>query len=253
MSWLRTIILAVFLAAGSSVAHAASGGGEGVGEWERANTNLDDTASLQRGAKLFVNYCLGCHSARHMRYTRLAQDIGLTQEQVEENLMFTAEKIHEPMTIAMRDSDQEAWFGAPVPDLSLTARARGTDWIYNYLKGFYVDPSRPTGWNNTVFPNAVMPNPLWELQGIRVPEYKTVTNEFGAEEQKLVGIHKATEGRLSEEQFDQAVRDLTTFLEYVGEPAKMKRESMGIWVLLFIAIFTFLAYLLKREYWRDVH
>lgn len=251
MSWCKTIILAVCLAV-PGVVRAASGGGEQA-EFERANTNLKDTASLQRGAKLFVNYCLGCHSARHMRYTRLAQDIGLTDAQVENNLMFTAEKIHQPMTIAMRDADQVTWFGTAVPDLSLTARSRGTDWIYNYLKGFYVDPSRPTGWNNTVFPNAAMPNPLWELQGIQVPEYETKTNEFGGTEKHLAGVHKATEGRLSEEEFDRVVRDLTTFLEYVGEPAKMKRESMGIWVLLFIGVFTFLAYLLKREYWHDVH
>lgn len=247
-----TTILAFLLATAPGLAGAASGG-EGVGEFGRANTNLGNMPSLQRGAKLFANYCLGCHSAEHMRYTRLAEDIELTPEQVEQNLMFTADKIFEPMTIAMSGADQETWFGTPVPDLSLTARSRGTDWIYNYLKGFYVDPVRPQGWNNTVFPNTAMPNPLWELQGIQVPEYEVTTNEFGGEEKKLVGVHKAQEGRLSEEEFNRVVRDLTTFLEYMGEPAKMKRESMGIWVLLFISIFTLLAYLLKREYWRDVH
>lgn len=251
MSW-RITALAILLAAVPALGSAA-GGGEGVGEFEHAYTNLDDQASLQRGAKLFANYCLGCHTARHMRYIRLAEDLGLSEEQVENNLMFTAEKIYEPMTIAMSKTDQQAWFETPVPDLSLTARSRGTDWIYNYLKGFYVDPTRPTGWNNTVFENAVMPNPLWRLQGIQVPEYETTTNEFGAEESRLVGIHLETDGSLSEEEFDQVVRDLTTFMEYMGEPAKMKRESMGIWVLLFISIFTFFAFLLKREYWRDVH
>ncbi len=251
MSW--RIIIPVFLLAVAPVPANAAGGGEGVGEFERANTNLDDKASLQRGAKLFANYCLGCHSAEHMRYNRLAEDLELTEVQVENNLMFTADKIYEPMTIAMSRTDQQAWFETAVPDLSLTARSRGTDWIYNYLKGFYVDPTRPTGWNNTVFENAVMPNPLWRLQGVQVPEYEVTTNEFGAKERKLVGLSQATEGRLSEEEFDRVVRDLTTFLEYMGEPAKMKRESMGIWVLLFIGIFTFFAYLLKREYWRDVH
>lgn len=252
MSW-RTTILAISLALGPGLATAASGGGEHGPEMERANINLGDTAALQRGAKLFVSYCLGCHSARHMRYSRLAEDLDLTEEQVENNLMFTAGKVHQPMTIAMSDADQETWFGTPVPDLSLTARSRGPDWIYNYLKGFYVDPSRPSGWNNTVFPNAAMPNPLWELQGIQVPEYETTENEFGGTDKELVGVHMAREGRLSEEEFDRVVRDITTFLEYVGEPAKMKRESMGIWVLLFISIFTLVAWLLKREYWRDVH
>lgn len=251
MSW-RNTFLALVLTTIPALATAA-GGGEGVGGFERAYTNLGNKASLQRGAKLFANYCLGCHSARYMRYNRLAEDLGLTEEQVESNLMFTAEKIHEPMTIAMRDADQQTWFGTEVPDLSLTARSRGTDWIYNYLKGFYLDPQRPAGWNNTVFPNAAMPNPLWRLQGIQVPEYETTTNEFGGEERTLVGIHLAQEGRLSEEEFDRVVRDLTTFLEYMGEPAKMKRESMGVWVLLFIGVFTFFAFLLKREYWRDVH
>lgn len=251
MMW-RITILALFLSAFPFSGNAASGAG-GIGEFERAYTNLDDKASLQRGAKLFANYCLGCHSAEHMRYNRLAADLDLTEAQVEDNLMFTAEKIHEPMTIAMTETDQAAWFETAVPDLSLTARSRGPDWIYNYLKGFYVDPTRPTGWNNTVFPNATMPNPLWRLQGVQVPEYEITTNEFGAEQRELVGIHAATEGRLNEEEFDRVVRDLTTFLEYMGEPAKMKRESMGIWVLLFIGVFTFVAYLLKREYWRDVH
>lgn len=251
MSW-RITILAILLVTVPLPGKSAVGG-EGVGEFERAHTNLDDRASLQRGAKLFANYCLGCHSGEHMRYNRLAEDLELSEAQVENNLMFSAEKIHEPMTIAMSQTDQEAWFETAVPDLSLTARSRGTDWIYNYLKGFYVDPTRPTGWNNTVFPNAVMPNPLWRLQGVQVPEYEVTTNEFGAEERKLVGVRAATEGRLSEEEFDRVVRDLTTFLEYMGEPAKMKRESMGIWVLLFIGVFTFFAFLLKREYWRDVH
>jgi ubiquinol-cytochrome c reductase cytochrome c1 subunit len=251
MSW-RITILALLLVT-VPLPGKSAGGGEGVGEFERAHTNLDDQASLQRGAKLFANYCLGCHSGEHMRYNRLAEDLELSDAQVENNLMFTADKIHEPMTIAMSETDQAAWFETAVPDLSLTARSRGTDWIYNYLKGFYVDPTRPTGWNNTVFPNAVMPNPLWRLQGVQVPEYEVTTNEFGAKERKLVGVYAATEGRLSEEEFDRVVRDLTTFLEYMGEPAKMKRESMGIWVLLFIGVFTFFAFLLKREYWRDVH
>lgn len=251
MSWRCLIVAFAFLVPTTAI--AASGGGDGAVEFERAFTNLDDQSSLQRGAKYFVNYCLGCHSAQYMRYTRLHEDLGLTERQVEENLMFSAEKIFQPMTIAMRSADQEVWFGTGIPDLSLVARSRGVDWIYNYLKSFYLDPSRPMGWNNAVFDNASMPNPLWELQGLQVPVYETHINEAGIEEQKLVGIELAKEGRLSEEEFDQVVRDITTFLEYTGEPAKMKRESMGIWVLLFLAIFTFFAWLLKREYWRDVH
>lgn len=225
----------------------------GALEMEHAYTNLGNMASLQRGAKLFINYCLGCHSLQYQRYVRLAEDLGFTQEQVENKLMFTADKIFDPMDNAMPAQAAENWFGIAPPDLTLVARSRGVDWIYNYLQSFYVDPSRPLGWNNAVFENASMPNPLWMLQGIQAPVFETHINQFGDEEQKLVGLEIIQEGRLSPEQFDRLARDLTTFLEYAGEPAKMKRESLGIWVLLFVALFTFLAFLLKREYWRDVH
>lgn len=248
----RSLLLLSMLAAAMPLARAVAPTDSAV-EFERAYTNLGSQASLQRGAQLFVNYCLGCHSAKYMRYNRLHEDLGLTETQVQMNLMFSADKLFEHMNIAMPGDDQAAWFGNPVPDLSLVARSRGVDWIYNYLKGFYLDPERPMGWNNAVFPNAVMPNPLWELQGVQVPEYETRVNAAGIEEKKLVAIHKAREGRLTEQEFDQVARDIVTFLEYMGEPAKMKRESLGIWVLLFLAIFTSMAWLLKREYWRDVH
>jgi len=232
---------------------AAAEGGEGAVGWERAFTNLGNQASIQRGAKLFMSYCSGCHEAKYMRYVRLSEDIGLTQDQVQQNLMFAGDKIYDPMTNAMRASDQTTWLGKDVPDLSLVARSRGVDWIYSYLESFYVDPSRPLGWNNAIFDKAAMPNPLWELQGIQVPVYETVENEQGMKEKHLVGLKMASPGKLSPEEFDRTVRDITTFLEYVGEPAKIKRQSMGIWVLLFVVIFTLLAWLLKHEYWKDVH
>lgn len=255
MTWrnLGNVVVVAVVSLFTLSVQAATDAAEGPLEFERAYTNLDNRASLQRGAKLFVNYCMGCHSAQYMRYNRLSEDLGLTEPQVEQNLMFTAEKIFEPMEIAMRDVDQVSWFGIEAPDLSLVARARGPDWVYNYLRGFYLDPSRPNGWNNALFVNSAMPNPLWQLQGIRVPVYETRVNELGMEEKVLVDLEFAREGKLSEAEFEQVARDIATFLEYVGEPAKMKREAMGIWVIVFIGFFTFLAWLLKREYWRDVH
>lgn len=239
--------LLIMLGAGSAL---AAGGGT---ELERAATDVSNRASLQRGAKLFVNYCMGCHSAQYMRYNRLMQDLNLTESQVKDNFIFDESKITEKMTIAMRPGDGGRWFGVTPPDLSLTARSRGVDWIYTYLKSFYPDPKQPSGWNNTVFPAASMPNVLWELQGLRQPVYETHTDEYGAERQVLVGWEQQTEGLENEAEFERTARDLTAFLEYMGEPARLQRESIGVWVLLYLALFTVLAYFLKLEFWRDVH
>jgi ubiquinol-cytochrome c reductase cytochrome c1 subunit len=241
------IALLLLLAAGSALASA------GGGTLERAATDVNNRAALQRGAKLFISYCMGCHSAQYMRYSRLMQDLGLTETQVKENFIYNGGKITDKMTISMRPGDGGRWFGVVPPDLSLTGRSRGVDWIYTYLKSFYPDPKQANGWNNTVFPGVSMPNVLWELQGFRTPIYETQTDDQGAEHEVLVGWNQVTEGLESEQDFERTARDLTTFLEYLGEPARLQRESMGVWVLLYLALFTVLAYFLKLEYWRDVH
>lgn len=224
----------------------------GGGDVDQAQTDLGNIAAIQRGAKLFVNYCQGCHSAEYMRYSRIQEDLGLTEEQVEDNLIFGDAKVGDVMTVAMETDDQVLWLGAKAPDLSLVARSRGVDWLYTYLRQFYVDDSRPTGWNNKLFPNVSMPNIFWEQQGIQNAVYETQEDENGNPVEVLTGLEPVTAGTLSTEEFDQTMRDLVTFLEYLGEPAKLKREGIGIWVLLYLALFTFLAYLLKQEFWRDV-
>jgi len=190
---------------------------------DHANTDISDTASLQNGAKLFMNYCSGCHAIGFMRYNRIAQDLNLSDSLVAEHLMFAGEKPGETITTAMPKEGAAKWFGGTPPDLSLVARAKGTDWIYTYLRGFYEDDSKAFGVNNKVLENASMPDVLWSLK----------------------------EGK-SEAEFDQDVRDITNFLDYVGEPAKLIRTSLGVWVLLFLGVLLVLTYLLKKEYWKDV-
>jgi len=236
-------------------------------EMESAQIDLGDKASLQHGAGLYMSYCSGCHSLSYHRYSRTASDLGLTQEQVEQNLIYNGQKFGENINTGIDPGYAKTWFGKAPPDLSVVARTKeqGADWIYNYLKSFYIDESRPSGWNNSVFPNASMPHALWELQGIQHPVLEAKKkNAAGVEEpcekaesqgQCVTGfvIPDAQKGRMSEEEYDHAVRDISAFLAYVGEPAALKRESMGVWVVLFLAFFTLLAYILKSEYWRDVH
>ncbi len=239
-----SIGLAFGLLAGAVTAHA-----EGP-ELPSSGAGVGDQASLQRGAKLFFNYCVGCHSLKYMRYSRIASDLGLSEQEVMDNLNFTGAKFGEQVVSHMPAGSAEQFFGKAPPDLSLEARARSTDWIYAYLNSFYLDPSRPVGWNNTVFPNASMPFPLWELQGVQTAVMKPAKPGQDPEVEKLELAHA---GKLSPEQYQQAARDLAGFLEYVSEPAALQRQHYGIWVLLFLAAFTFLAYLLKKEYWKDVH
>lgn len=218
---------------------------------------FNDLASLQHGAKLFVNYCLNCHSASAVRYTKL-EELGLTADQVKDNLMFTADKIGEQMTIAMRRADAKAWFGAPPPDLSLIARSRasefgsGADWLYTYLRSFYRDSSRPTGWNNTVFPNVGMPHVLWQLQGDQVAHVEKTKDAHGEElEHTTLSLEK--QGTLTPAEYDSAVGDLVAFLVYIGEPVADFRKQLGVIVLVVLSILGVLAYLLKKEYWKDIH
>ena len=225
----------------------AAGGGATL----QAGNDLSDRASLQRGAQLYMNYCAGCHSLKYMRYSRMAEDLGLTEDEVMKNLNFTGAKFGEQVQVSMPAAGGEKWFGKMPPDLSVISRVRGSDWTYTYLKSFYLDESRPLGWNNKLFPNASMPNPLWELQGLQHAEFGPVDPATG--ERHVEGLKVAQAGRQSAQEFDQTARDITNFLEYVGEPAALKRQSVGVWVILFLAALTFLAYLLKQEYWKDVH
>lgn len=215
-----------------------------------ANASLSDTGSLQHGAKLYFNYCSGCHSLKLMRFSRIAEDLQLSEDEVMKNFNFTGANFGETIPASMSAIDGKSWFGAAPPDLSLMARAKGVDYIYNYLKSFYLDPSRPVGWNNTVFPNASMPNPLWELQGIQTASFKAAE---GGESPHFEGFELHRAGTLNAEEFDQVARDIANFLQYAAEPAAMQRKSIGIWVLLFLTVFTLLAYFLKEEYWKDVH
>ena len=241
-----SIALTLALLVGLVPAQAAEGG-EGL---MTAHVNLRDKASLQRGAKLYFNYCSGCHSLHFMRYSRMARDLGLTEKEVMNNLDFTGARFRGHAIAAMHASDATNWFGKAPPDLSVMVAQKGADYVYSYLNSFYLDPSRPVGWNNTVFPNASMPNPLWELQGLQVPE---MSKPDAKGKSHVVGIKLAQKGRMTPDQFRAATNDLTAFLTYVSEPVAIKRESMGIWVLLYLAVFTFLAYMLKHEYWKDVH
>lgn len=224
---------------------------------ESAQVNLDDMASLQRGAKLFMNYCASCHSAELMRYSRISKDLGLldaglTEEDIQNNLNFTGAKFGEPIKVAMSTQQGVDWFGAAPPDLSLTARAKhtGADWIYAYLKSFYIDEKRPSGWNNLILPNASMPHVLWELQGIQHAVYE---QEGHSGQAKVVRLELTKPGTVSKNEYDQVVHDIANFMHYMSEPAALQRESTGMWVILFLAAFTFLAWLLKHEYWRDIH
>lgn len=221
------------------------------GDKLQAGNDLSDRASLQRGAQLYMNYCSGCHSLKYLRYSRMAEDLGLTEEEVMNNLNFTGAKFGEQIEVSMPHDPAGKWFGKMPPDLSTISRVRGSDWIYTYLKSFYLDESRPLGWNNKLFPNASMPNPFWELQGLQHAEYGKPDAATG--ERHVESLKLTQPGRLSPQEFDQVARDVTNFLEYAGEPAALKRQSLGVWVVLFLAALSFLAYLLKQEYWKDVH
>jgi ubiquinol-cytochrome c reductase cytochrome c1 subunit len=214
---------------------------------DRAPINLADQESLQRGARMFVNYCLNCHSASSMRYSRL-QDLGLTEDQIKDNLLFAAEKPGELMTVGMTKADGKAWFGVTPPDLSVIARARGADWLYTYLRGFYRDDTTATGWNNLVFDKVGMPHVLWNLQGEMAPVYK---NEGGQEVIERLELVKP--GSVTLAQYDAMVGDLVNYLQWMGEPAQLQRKKLGLIVLAFLAFFFVVAYYLKKEFWKDIH
>jgi len=218
----------------------------------KAGNDLTDNASLQRGAKLFMNYCLGCHQMQYQRYERTFRDIGIPTAIGEEQLIFDGSKVGSHIKNAIDLDDASKWFGAPPPDLTLVARVRGTDWIYTYLKSFYKDESRPFGVNNVVFPSVGMPHVLQELQGVTTAVTEEV-EENGQTVTKIVDIVSDGSGEMSDDEYDQAARDLANFFEYVGEPSRLESKALGIKVLGFLFILFILAFLLKKEYWRDVH
>jgi ubiquinol-cytochrome c reductase cytochrome c1 subunit len=261
------LLLAALLAAASGAALAS--GGADI-RMEPAPINRLDLASQQRGARTFVNYCLNCHSAKYMRYNRLT-DLGLTDAQIRDNLMFATDKIGETMTVAMRPADAKSWFGVTPPDLTVEARVRGAEWLYNYFLGFYRDDGAPSGWNNLVFRNVAMPHVLAELSGTN----RLVNTQFKDHEQAqgaalaakgivvlapgkdhtyvVETIALESPGTLTPVEYQRLVADLVNFLDYMGEPAKNRRLSLGLIVLLYLGVLFVFAYWMKREYWKDVH
>lgn len=221
--------------------------------------NWDDKASMQRGARTFVNYCMGCHAVAYSRYDRVGQDLGISDEQLLENLIFTTNKqgeqtkVGQLMTINMNAEYAEQAFGIAPPDLSLIARSRGVDWLYNYLRGFHIDETRPFGMNNGVFPNVGMPHALVDLQGLQAAKKVMKTDSEGKEHEVIVGYEIVKPGSQSKSEYDQTVYDLVAFLDYVSEPYRQTRQNVGTGVIIFLFFFLILTYLLKKEYWKDIH
>jgi ubiquinol-cytochrome c reductase cytochrome c1 subunit len=208
-----------------------------------------DAVSIQAGARTFANYCLNCHSAQFMRYNRLG-DLGLTEAQIKENLVFAGDKVGDTMKTALIAKDAKAWFGVVPPDLTVIARSRGSDWLYTYLRTFYRDPKTTTGWNNAVFPNVGMPHALWTLQGERALEVVHAKDGHSPVEYKWTQL---SDGRQTNIQYDTTVRDLVNYLVWMGEPAAMERKKIGVVVLYFLGVLFVLAYAMKRAFWKDVH
>jgi ubiquinol-cytochrome c reductase cytochrome c1 subunit len=248
-----SLLAALTVTFGMSASFAAS---EGIA-WDKANPKTNDMAALQNGAKLFVNYCLNCHSASFMRYNRL-KDIGLTEQQIKDNLLFSTDKVGETMKANIDPKQAKEWFGGLPPDLTVIARSKadvskgtGPDYIYTLLRSYYRDGGKATGWNNKAYPNIGMPHPLWELQGEREPIYQTVKNH-GKEEQVLAGWKQVKPGQLTPLQYDQAVSDLVSYLTWMGEPAQNQRVRIGVWVLIFLSFFTIIAWRLNASFWKDI-
>jgi ubiquinol-cytochrome c reductase cytochrome c1 subunit len=225
--------------------------------WDKAPSNTNDLPALQNGAKLFVNYCLNCHSAAYMRYNRL-RDIGLTEQQIKDNLLFTTDKVGDTMKSAIDPREAKEWFGANPPDLSVIARSRsghagtGSDYLYTYLRSYYRDDTRPTGWNNLAFPNVGMPHALWQLQGESEPQFET-REEHGHETKVFTGWKQVSPGTMTPLQYDHAVGDLVGYLQWMGEPEQNSRVRVGVAVLIFLAILTFFTWRLNAAFWKDVH
>ncbi len=249
----KKIVLALVTSLGLMAVAHASGGGMA---WDKAPDRSKDMAALQNGAKLFVNYCLNCHSAAFMRYNRLT-DLGLTEQQIKDKMLFTDNKVGDTMKSAINPKQASAWFGANPPDLTVIARSRagdngtGADYLYTYLRTFYRDEAKPTGWNNLAFPNIAMPHAMWELQGNRHAVFETV-QENGQEVHHFKSWEQLTPGTMTPAQFDEAMGDLVGYLQWMGEPVQNTRKSIGIWVLAFLALLTFLTWRLNGAFWKEV-
>ena len=250
---MKKILLGLMLAIGMGGSAMAAGAGFPL---DKAPQRTNDMAALQNGAKLFVNYCLSCHSASFMRYNRL-RDIGLTDKQIAENLAFATDKIGDTMKASIDPKDAKAWFGANPPDLTLVARSRsghagtGADYIYTLLRSYHRDDTKPTGWNNLVFPNIGMPNPLWQLQGERKAVMAKVESH-GHESVMFKSWEQIKPGTMSPTEFDQNVGDLVAYLQWMAEPAANSRVRIGVWVLLFLALFTVVAWRMNAAFWKDI-
>ena len=255
--WLATFGLVFGLGFGLAFVAAGPAAAESEGyAWDKAPNKTNDVAALQNGAKLFVNYCLNCHSAAFMRYNRL-QDIGITEQQIKDNLLFTTDKVGETMKANIDPRQAKEWFGANPPDLTLVARSRaghggtGADYLYTYLRTFYRDDTKATGWNNMAFPSVAMPHVLWELQGDRRPVYEKV-EQHGHETEVFKGWQQVSPGSMTPLQYDQAVGDLVSYLQWMAEPAQNTRVRVGVWVLLFLLMAVVFTWRLNASYWKEV-
>jgi ubiquinol-cytochrome c reductase cytochrome c1 subunit len=252
----NAILLALALGVSGGAAASESGGSAAWKSWHAGN-DVANLASLQRGARNFMAYCSGCHSLKYQRYSRTAQDLAIPEEQFAQSLLLPGAKSTDYITTSLPQADAEAWFGKAPPDLSLIVRARSANYVYQFLKTFHVDPSKPAGVDNLRLPGTAMPHVLSELEGVKKAVFKTVEHpgEDGepVAEKVFESFETLAPGRLTEEQYDEFVRDTVNFLDYVSEPAQAKRRALGVWVVLFLLVFTWLAYLLKKEYWKDVH
>lgn len=255
---MKKIILSLLMALGLAAGAHAAGGGIAWDKFPQEKSN--DLAALQNGAKLFVNYCLNCHAASFMRYNRL-RDIGLTEEQIKSNLMFATDKVGDTMQVAITPKQGKDWFGGTPPDLTVIARSRasfgqgsGADYLYTYLRTYYRDPSKATGWDNLAFPGVGMPHVLWELQGQRTARYVEEKDPHDPSKtiHRFDGFEQLTPGKLSPREYDSAVADLVAYLQWMGEPARSQRVRIGVWVLIFLGVFTLIAWRLNAAYWKDV-
>jgi ubiquinol-cytochrome c reductase cytochrome c1 subunit len=240
------LLVAALVPAGLAVAE------EGEQPLLQSGADINNVESLQRGARNFMNYCSGCHSLKYLRYNRMAQDLKIPESELAGNLIFTSARAFDTINSAM-PADSESWFGKQPPDLSLVARAKGVDYIYSFLKGFYADNTRLWGVNNLYLPNAAMPHVLYERQGLQKPVFEDEPDDHGGTRKVLVKLEPMTPGALKPEEYDRFVRDIANFLDYASEPIKAKRQSLGLFVTLFLLVFFVFAYLLKKEYWKDVH
>lgn len=251
---MKKIFISLLLATAAVTSALAAGGGIA---WDKAPAKTTDMVALQNGAKIFVNYCQNCHAAAYMRFNKL-KDLGLTDQQIKENLLFSTDKIGETMKVSMDVKNAKDWFGVVPPDLTLVARSRsdsgkgtGSDYLYTYLRTYYRDDTKPTGWNNLAYPNSAMPHVMWEWQGERKPIYEEAT-EHGKKVAVLKGWQQVSPGSMTPLQYDQSVGDLVGFLQWMSEPVQNNRVQIGVWVLLFLLLLTFAAWRLNAAFWKDV-